>query len=62
VYKRGPRKRYKGIFVRAEDLIVMSRDSVVQSGASSVNNEDPNVILDPTNGNNKNSRLPSPYK
>jgi hypothetical protein len=32
-------------FLRVEDLIVMSRDSFVWSGASSVNNEDPNVIL-----------------
>jgi hypothetical protein len=56
------KKGYKGIFVRVEDLIVISRDSIVWLGASSVNNEDLNVILDPINGNNKNSRLPSPYK
>jgi hypothetical protein len=61
VYKRG-KKGYEGIFVRAENLIVMSRDSFVWSGASSVNREYLNVILDPTNRNNKNNHLPSPYK
>lgn len=29
VYKRGPNKGYKGVFVRVKDLIVTSRDSIV---------------------------------
>jgi hypothetical protein len=60
VYKRGPKKGYNGIFVRAEDLVVMSRDSIIWSGTSSVNNENLNVILCPTDGSIKNSHLPLP--
>jgi hypothetical protein len=40
VCKRGPNRKYKGIFVRVEDLAVMIRDSDVWSRTSSVNNID----------------------
>jgi hypothetical protein len=60
VYKRGPKKGYKGIFLRVEGLVVTSRDSIVWLGTSTVNNENLNIILSLTDGSVQISHLPLP--
>ena len=55
VYKRGPKKWFKGLFVRSRDLVAASRDLFVSSRDSVINPGDLLVIFNPTNGININN-------